>query len=352
MPGKRGRGPGTVPTVGTAYMKTKKRTRYMKCNEMNYRLRSAVCAGVLLGFVLLSASCGGPSRPKAAERADTVRTYAIPRPPAMMSAPEDRAAYVAEKYWNAFDFRDTTWLADTAALEQTFVNYLGAVKYAPRDAAESSLRAMLRRAESEGRMYRRLAELAERYLYEPNSPVRDYDLYGSVVDALLGSPVLDTLETIRPAHQREVLGRNRVGSVASEIRYETPSGRRGSLSGLRTPYVLLFFHDPDCGMCRELTLRLDASPLLRRMIEEGRLTVLTIYPDKDEQAWRAHAAEMPQRGWVHGWDRSQAIKGGNLYDVRARPTLYLLSGGRRVELKDVYSVDALEAWFSEHAGDK
>lgn len=327
----------------------------MRSMETNHGLRFRAFgpggAAILLG-ALLCASCGGPSRPKAAERAATVRTYDVPRPPAVMADQQTRAAYVAEKYWQAFDFRDTTWLSDTAALEQTFANYLGAVKYAPRETAVASLRDMLRRAEVEGRMYRRLAELTERYLYDPHSPMYDYELYGSALDAMLASPVLDTLEKIRPAHQRAIIDKNREGSVAADIRYETPDGRRGTLSRLRTPYVLLFFHDPDCGMCRELTMQLDASELLRGLIDGGRLTVLTVYPDQDEQAWRAHAAEMPQRGWVHGWDRAQAIKDGDLYDVRARPTLYLLAGGRRVLLKDAYSVDAIEGWFAQHADGK
>lgn len=331
----------------------------MKSVETNHELRSGLsarglcrgAAALLLG-ALLCVSCGGAGRPAVAQGADTLRTYDMPRPPAMMADPEARAAYVAEKYWHAFDFRDTTWLSDTASLEQTFANYLGALEYAPREAASSSLRDMLRRAKVEGRMYRRLAELAERYLYDPNSPMRDYELYGSALDAMLASPVLDTLEKIRPAHQREVIGRNRVGSVAADIRYETPDGRTGALSRLRTPYVLLFFHDPDCGMCRELTMRLDASPMLRRLIDGERLTVLTVYPDQDEQAWRTHAAEMPQRGWVHGWDRAQTLNEKDIYDVRARPTLYLLDGGRRVLLKDAYSVDAIEGWFAQHADDR
>ena len=331
----------------------------MKSVETNHELRSGLsarglCRGAAAGLLgaLLCVSCGGAGRPAPPQGADTLRTYDMPRPPAMMTEPEARAAYVAERYWQAFDFRDTTWLSDTASLEQTFANYLGALEYAPREAAASSLRDMLRRAEVEGRMYRRLAELTERYLYDPNSPMRDYELYGSALDAMLASPVLDTLEKIRPAHQREVVGRNRVGSVAADIRYETPDGRAGALSRLRTPYVLLFFHDPDCGMCRELTMRLDASELLRGLIDGGRLTVLTIYPDQDEQAWRAHAAEMPQRGWVHGWDRAQTLNEKDIYDVRARPTLYLLDGSRRVLLKDAYSVDAIESWFVQHADDK
>lgn len=321
-------------------------------NVLKYPNANGALIGALLLVMLLCVSCGGAGRPAAAERADAVRTYDMPRPPAVMADQQTRAAYVAERYWDAFDFRDTTWLADTTALEQTFANYLGAVEYAPREVAAASLGDLLRRAEVEGRMYRRLAELAEHYLYDPNSPMRDYELYASALDAMLASPVLDTLEKIRPAHQREMVGRNRVGSVAADIRYETPDGRTGALSRLRTPYVLLFFHDPDCGMCRELTMRLDASELLRELIDGGRLMVLTIYPDEDEQAWRTHAAEMPQRGWVHGWDRAQTLNEKDIYDVRARPTLYLLDRAKRVLLKDASSVDAIEEWFAQHADGK
>lgn len=306
----------------------------------------------LLLAVLLCPACDGMEWRSGAESGDTLRTYAMPRPPAMMVETMDRAAYIAEKYWQAFDFRDTTWLADTVSLEQAFVNYLGALEYTPREAATASLRDMFRRAEVEERMYRRLAELSEHYLYDPNSPMRDDELYIPVLDELAVSPVLDTLEKIRPMHQRAMIGKNRVGTVAAEIRYETPEGRRGSLSRLRTPYVLLFFHDPDCGVCRDVTAGLDASPLLRGMIEEGRLTIFTLYPDGDEQAWRNHTAEMPQRGWVHGWDRGQQIRRQYLYDVRARPTLYLLDADKRVMLKDVSRVEMIEAWLAQYADEK
>lgn len=301
----------------------------------------AALRGMGLSALLLALSCCVSCGRRAARdegaasgSGDTIRRYAVPLPPMMIAEPEKRAAYVAEKYWDAFDFRDTTWVVDSASLEQVFANYLGVLGYAPRETASASLRDMLRRSEVEGRMYRRLAELAESYLYEPNSPMRDYELYAGALDAMLASPVLDEVEKIRPAHQREMIGKNREGSVAADIRYETPDGRQGALSRLRTPYVLLFFHDPDCGMCRGLTAELDASPLLRKLIDSRRLTILTVYPDGEEQAWRAHAAEMPQRGWVHGWDRAQLIREQGLYDIRARPTLYLLGPGKIVVVKD------------------
>ena len=76
----------------------------------------------LLFASLLCVSCGGTGRRPVVEGGDTLRTYAVPQPPAMIADPASRAAYMVENYWKAFDFRDTTWLADTASLELSLIH--------------------------------------------------------------------------------------------------------------------------------------------------------------------------------------------------------------------------------------
>ena len=45
---------------------------------------------------------------------------------------------------------------------------------------------------------------------------------------------------------------NRIGHRANDFRYATADGRRRSLYDLQADYVLLFFNNPDCAMCKEL----------------------------------------------------------------------------------------------------
>lgn len=305
-------------------------------HAFHFRVFGPGVAAVLLGL-LLCASCGGPASTR--RQADSVsapakRHYPLPSVPGVIAEPSERAAYVLDRYWNRFDFRDTTWLADTVAFEQTFANYLGAAEMVPRSRAAVSLGALFAAASVEPSMYRRFAEVAERYLYEPNSPMRDEDLYESVLRVLLDSQVLDEVEKVRPRHQLWMCSKNKVGSRAADIRYRTPSGDTGHLYGLKVPYVLLFFHDPDCGMCHEVTMRMDASPVIRKLIDAGRLVVLCIYADDDGPAWRSHVAQMPRRGWILGWDQWQTLRTQESYDLRATPTLYLLGPGQEVLVKN------------------
>lgn len=318
--------------------------------EANYRFRSGLsarglqcyAAAMLFVAVLLVAvlcvGCGGTA-PRSQGQGDGVaapaeRYYSLPQVPGVIADPSERAEYVLDRYWDKFDFRDTTWIADTAAFEQTFANYLGIAEMLPRERVGASLTNLFAAAAVEPSMYRRFAEVVERYLYDPNSPMRDEELYETVLHTLIDSQVLDEDEKILPRHQLWMCSKNKVGSRAADIRYRTPSGAVGKLYGLTAPYVILFFHDPDCGMCREVTMRMDASPVIRKLIDAGRLVVLCIYADEDEQAWRSHVAQMPRRGWIYGWDKWQTLHTQESYDLRATPTLYLLGPRQEVLVKN------------------
>ena len=81
-------------------------------------------------------------------------------------------------------------------------------------------------------------------------------------------------------------------------------------------------------------MRMDASPAIRKLIDAGRLVVLCIYADEDEQAWRSHVAHMPLQGWIYGWDKWQTLRTQESYDLRATPTLYLLGPRQEVLVKN------------------
>ena len=55
-----------------------------------------------------------------------------------------------------------------------------------------------------------LTSLADKYLYDPNSPMRNEELYISVLDAMLKSPILDDTEKIRPKARRSLAQKNRI----------------------------------------------------------------------------------------------------------------------------------------------
>ena len=75
-----------------------------------------------------------------------------------------------------------------------------------------------------------------------------------------------------------------------------------------------------------------ASTALAEAVKTGRMSVLAIYTEGNEETWRKALPDMPE-GWVVGTDR-ETVKTGALYDLKAMPSLYLLDGQKKVLLKD------------------
>ncbi len=305
---------------------------------------------VLLFAALLAvcASCGGGRKAKAAsDSADTAeaagpgKTYVLPKVPGMISDPEEQARYLAQHFWDSFDFADTTNIGNADYTEQAFTNYVQVLLNIPHEVGDESIRAMFRKAAADKDMFQHFAELSEKYLFEPNSPFRDDEYYITVLESVLANPSLDQWERIRPGEQLRMALKNRAGTPAADFRYTLESGATGTLYGLKAPYTLVFINNPGCTACKETMQQVQASPMLTQLIGDGTVKVLAIYPDEDLAEWHKYAPHMPQ-GWINSYDKQLKMKKDELYDLKAIPTLYLLDTDKTVMLKDVMSIPLIE----------
>lgn len=303
---------------------------------------------LILALVLVAASCVG--RRKAAADATEDRNaaaqpkkvFAVPHIPAMISDPREQAEFMAQHYWDNFDFSDTTNINDAAYTEQAFTDYVQILRNIPPDMAAESLRVLFKKAAADKDMFWHFSETAEKYLFDPNSPYRDDELYISVLQAVLANPALDEWERIRPQEQLRMSLKNRVGTPAADFRYTLASGAQWTLYGIKAPYTLVFINNPGCPACKDIHDQIMASPLLTAMIDDGSLVVLAIYPDEDLKEWRDYAPNMPAQ-WINAYDKELKIRKDELYDLKAIPTLYLLDRDKKVILKDVMSIPIIEA---------
>ena len=215
--------------------------------------------------------------------------------------------------------------------EQAFVDYLDVMPYAPDSVAAASVKSMLKKAEADAKMYLYFTGLYEKYLYDPNSPMRNDEWYIPVLESMLQSPLVE--EKIRPGHLLKLAKQNRPGAKAADFIYTTAGGRKASLYSLKTDYTLLFFYNPDCRNCREVSALLQASLVIRSLLKDGRLGVLAVYPEEDLQAWRNYLAHVPEE-WINAYDAGGRLQDEEVYDLKAIPTLYLLDKEKTVLLKD------------------
>lgn len=291
---------------------------------------------IFLLSLILCTACGNRNvsmNQTEATKNDSTRNFVLPVIPAMLTTPESRADYLVGHYWENVDFNDTIWLNHQEMLEQAWVDYIDLMRLVPKETINNALRQMYKNAEKQKPFFSYFTTLADKYLYDPNSPMRNEELYITVLDAMLESDVLDETEKILPNERRKLAERNRPGRLAEDFTYTLSSGKNGTLHGLKAQYTLLFINNPGCHACEESLTELKQAPAINRELEAGRLKILAIYPDEELQEWKRHLSDFPKE-WINGYDKGLVIKEKNLYDLKAIPTLYLLDQKKIVILKD------------------
>ncbi len=284
-----------------------------------------------------SASSGPGQNRRAAPReparpAEPLRELPLPAVPDTLRTPQRRAAYILDHFWDAMDFADTLRTRDRGFMEQNLANYFSLFPHADTAALVPTVERLLHAAGGDRRTTTLLAEIAEKYLYEPDSPLYDESHYQRFLRALLRLPYPDAAETVRYRYQLASIRKNSPGTRAADFRYIDRQGRRRTLGRTQGSRLLLIFYDPACDHCLRTMERLAHDASLGRLIETGELTVLALFADGEEAEWRRSLGNLPEK-WLAGLDIS-GVQEHELYVLRELPALYLLDGKKHVILKN------------------
>lgn len=304
---------------------------------------------LLLGGIacLLLGACGGNSQKKentAVRTEPSAQVQQTPQPqfpfpeiPSMLTQPEERKAYLLKHYWDKFTFADTALVNNRDVTEQGFVNHIALLAdgTTPDDLIEESVGNFCAGMETDAHACGVLMQMVDDYLYNPNSPYYNEKLYALYLRRMVDSPALDEARKSTFRFKLKLIDRNQPGTQATSFAYQLADGSRRTLQ--QTPVkgnrLLLVFYDPECPSCHDVLTEMMNDPALAEAVAAGKVSVLAVYTEGNEEAWRKALPDMPQ-GWMVATDH-QTIKDGALYDLKAMPSLYLLDSNKKVLLKDV-----------------
>jgi hypothetical protein len=183
-------------------------------------------------------------------------------------------------------------------------------------------------------VFETFCDLTYKYLYDPNSPMRNEDIYYHFVKRLASYEGISQEMRDKYAYDAKMCSLNKVGTVAADFRFADKNGKIRTLHSIEAPVILLFFSNPGCTMCYDIIQTLSGSEAISERIAAGQLAVLNIYIDEDLEGWRSYMPIYPEN-WYNGFDPDLVIRTENLYNVRAIPSLYLLDENKKVLFKDV-----------------
>lgn len=302
-----------------------------------------VLATLLLFCAESSCSYAQDNREKNAET-KVKKDFTLPEIPQILTGPEERAEYLAVHYWDNFDFTDTTLISKPEITEQALADFLNILSYVPSENAQKAIKGLIEYASSDSLMLIHFMELAEKYLYDPNSPMRNEEFYIPVLNYIVSSPKLDETQKVRPRFQLDRVMKNRPGETAADFSYTLSDGTVAKMSSIKADYTILYFNNPDCEDCKRVKDYIKHSEVFNQMVKTNpipSLRILAVYPDTDIPLWKR--GDYPGM-MINSFDAGQVITKKELYDLKAMPTLYLLDAVKRVILKDA-SVEQIEAWL-------
>lgn len=300
------------------------------------------------------AGCGNPG--STVSEGPKTRHMEMPSVPAMITDGNEAMSYLVENWWKSFTdpskkgFRcDSLYVGgvEKGELEQSFSSFTYALDLLSPDKARSLMSGLYDRillceeADSSSNIFEGMVDIVCRYLYDPNSPMRNEDYYQPFAAALSTNTSIPEVKREEYRRDATLCKLNALGTKAADFRFSDRYGKVRSLYSVKADWILLFFSNPGCEACKSIIDRLNASAAVENMISSGTLAVLNIYIDEDLAEWYKYMPIYP-KSWYNGFDPNNIIRSDGLYHVRAIPSLYILDGEKRVKMKDAPEDKAID----------
>ena len=297
---------------------------------------------LILAVLLFVAGC----KEKKAEQ-----FHALPFPdvqlPSMISGQQEALEYMAVNYWNGMTDPSRNYPSDSLLVsgvrrgdvEQKFADWTSIMEYAGNGIWSKAVGNLYDRAlacerkDTASQVFETFVDLFQKYYYDPNSPMRNEDVYYHFVSRYASYEGLS--DVLKGKYEREarLCALNSIGTKAADFRFTDRRGNITNLYDIKAELTLLFFSNPGCDACMNIINVLREDPVISSMVASGRLAVANIYIDEDIQAWRSYMPVYPEE-WYNGFDPDMILRSNEIYAIRAIPSLYLLDSEKRVIMKD------------------
>lgn len=310
-----------------------------------------------LGILAVSLLCAcGPRSGKAGSDTPALRDFPAVEVPSMYADPLESADYAVGHFWDRFTDTTKAYACDSAtvngvsleALESQMGLFATLLGQLPQETGSKAIVRLYDRVDAferkypESNVFEELSRLTRHYLYDPNSPVRNEDLYYYYVERLGRSDLIDNGYRMGYEWDARMSRLNRVGTPATDFAFTDTHGRVRTLYGVKADYTVLIFGNPGCNACQEIMAAMESTPEVAELISSGRLQVVDVYIDQDVDDWKAHISEYPAT-WINGYDHNYSIRTDLIYNVRGIPSIYLLDKDKTVLLKDATQERVLTA---------
>lgn len=244
--------------------------------------------------------------------------FQIPTVPNELQTLQDRSDYLVEHYWDFCDLNKAFSSRDKMA--EAFDTYLSFMPYASAPVVYKQVEAFLKKIKKPEHLLF-IGELAEGALYSDTASMPSDELFILFTSNIVKNSKIDKAAKLRYQHLIDVLSNSQPGSKAPSFDYTELLGDKGTFTVDTTKAcTVLFFNDPDCSDCNMARIRLDADIVTRKLVDNGKVDIYSIYASDPDAEWKEKAISYPEN-----WKTVASEQVNDLYDMRVSPIFYLIN---------------------------
>lgn len=267
------------------------------------------------------------------------QSYSYPDIPDSIVGDVERAAYMAEHFWDNADLNDTLLLQQPKrALDLIFLLHVCAETEPPK----TIIRKTVEKFVSDKGQIGKLLFWFNRYLHNTQSPMYDDELYLLFIETLMQANAFGA-NTDDLSEIRDLLRRNRTGYTAENFVFADMSGKDWHLFDLTADRILLLFYNPDCSRCQKTISEITADSYGSDLMHSGALKIVAVCPWGDYDDWKKSSCP---DGWLCGFDTEADIAAKRLYDIQQLPSIYILDSEKRVVVKEANNYSTVKNQLS------
>ena len=261
--------------------------------------------------------------------------FPYPQAPDTCATLESRCNYIITHFWDNYNISRP--IADEAAFEGAFRDFVDFFKYAHRNIVMSTMRDFMFKAQTNTANLEKLGRVVERSLYGPQAEYWSDEVYLEVARFMAGASRLK--KNVREHYREQVkrIERTQTNAVLN-FEFTDANGDKKRLSDLPAMVTVVFLTDngSDSSIDR---LRLSTDVQVNALIEAGNLTVVNILVDKCEGRWTDVAQSLPGN-WVNGYNERLDEE----IDVRLIPSCFVIDAEHKILNKNV-TVEVIKQAF-------
>jgi len=145
------------------------------------------------------------------------------------------------------------------------------------------------------------------------------------------------------AKQVELIRNNLIGMKARNLVMDSYKGVFVSLYDIEKDFTILYFWEPNCGFCKEVTPKLKT--FYEKAKDEG-IEVFAVCTIDDKPLWLKYIEEHGLT-WINGWDPERLTHFDFYYNVQATPLIYILDRDKTIIAKKI-SVEDIPSFIDNY----